>query len=142
MGSHSGRKRGGKEPAVIWRRALSSSISTIWASWQWVLALATSGEGVPQFLQPLDGNVNDKRALLQAGTALTQQLQESGDQIWLCTVGLNLLSESEYAWSGDGKGRTPVVYSTWEAARYPQGSGSTIHEHLVVSCLHPVGISH
>jgi transposase len=47
---------------------------------QWMLALVTSGEGVPQFLQPLDGNASDKRALLQAVTALTQQLQESGEQ--------------------------------------------------------------
>jgi len=46
---------------------------------QWMLALVTSGEGVPQFLQPLDGNASDKRALLAAVTELTQQLQESGE---------------------------------------------------------------
>ena len=46
---------------------------------QWMLALVTSGEGVPQFLQPLDGNASDKRALLEAVTALTQQLQDSGE---------------------------------------------------------------
>ncbi len=46
---------------------------------QWMLALVTSGEGVPQFLQPLDGNASDKRALLEAVQALTQQLQESGE---------------------------------------------------------------
>jgi transposase len=46
---------------------------------QWMLALVTSGEGVPQFLQPLDGNDSDKRALLEAVTALIRQLQESGD---------------------------------------------------------------
>lgn len=46
---------------------------------QWMLALVTSGEGVPQFLQPLDGNASDKRALLAAVQALTQQLQESGE---------------------------------------------------------------
>ena len=46
---------------------------------QWMLALVTSGEGVPQFLQPLDGNASDKRTLLEAVQALTQQLQESGE---------------------------------------------------------------
>ena len=44
---------------------------------QWMLALVTSGEGVPQFLQPLDGNASDKRALLEAVQALTQQLQRA-----------------------------------------------------------------
>jgi transposase len=46
---------------------------------QWMLALVTSGEGVPQFLQPLDGNASDKRTLLEAVQALTQQLQMSGE---------------------------------------------------------------
>jgi transposase len=46
---------------------------------QWMLALVTSGEGIPQFLQPLDGNASDKRALLEAVTALTQQVRESGE---------------------------------------------------------------
>ncbi len=46
---------------------------------QWMLGLVTSGEGIPQFLQPLDGNASDKRALLEAVTALTQQLRESGE---------------------------------------------------------------
>jgi transposase len=46
---------------------------------QWMLALVTSGEGIPQFLQPLDGNASDKRALLEAVTALTQHLRESGE---------------------------------------------------------------
>src|SRR5260221_13667015 len=30
---------------------------------QWMLALVTSGEGIPQFLQPLDGNASDKTTL-------------------------------------------------------------------------------
>jgi transposase len=47
---------------------------------QWMLALVTSGEGIPQFLQPLDGNASDKRVLLQAVQALTQHLQDSGEQ--------------------------------------------------------------
>ena len=46
---------------------------------QWMLALVTSGEGVPQFLQPLSGNASDKRTLLEAVQALTQQLRESGE---------------------------------------------------------------
>src|SRR5260221_1831140 len=46
---------------------------------QWMLALVTSGGGVPQFLQPLDGNASDKRVLLDAVQALTQQLRESGE---------------------------------------------------------------
>jgi transposase len=46
---------------------------------QWMLALVTSGEGAPQFLQPLDGNASDKRTLLEAVPALTQQLQASGE---------------------------------------------------------------
>src|SRR5258708_12191162 len=44
-----------------------------------MLAVVTSGEGVPQFLQPLDGNASDKRVLLDAVQALTQQLRESGE---------------------------------------------------------------
>jgi transposase len=46
---------------------------------QWMLALVTSGESIPQFLQPLDGNASDKRALLEAVTPLTQHLRESGE---------------------------------------------------------------
>lgn len=46
---------------------------------QWMVALVTSGEGVPQFLRPLDGNASDKRALLEAVTALTHQLQDSDE---------------------------------------------------------------
>jgi transposase len=46
---------------------------------QWMLALVTSGEGVPQFLQPLSGNASDKQALLEAVQALTAQLQTSGE---------------------------------------------------------------
>src|SRR5258707_2795057 len=46
---------------------------------QWMLGLVTSGEGIPQFLQPLDGNASDKRTLLEAVQGLTQQLQMSGE---------------------------------------------------------------
>ena len=47
---------------------------------QWMVALISSGEGVPQFLQPLDGNTSDKRALLKAVTALKEQLKASGEE--------------------------------------------------------------
>jgi transposase len=47
---------------------------------QWMLALVTSSEGVPQFLQPRAGQSSDKWALLEAVTALTQHLQDSGEQ--------------------------------------------------------------
>jgi transposase len=46
---------------------------------QWMLAIVTSGEGVPQLLQPLDGNASDKRALLAAVQALTKQLHAGGE---------------------------------------------------------------
>src|SRR5215472_8987063 len=46
---------------------------------QWMLALITSGEGVPQFLRPLDGQASDKHSLLDAVLALTAQLKASGE---------------------------------------------------------------
>jgi transposase len=46
---------------------------------QWMLALITSGEGVPQFLQPLDGNASDKAELPRVVMELTRQLQASGE---------------------------------------------------------------
>jgi transposase len=45
----------------------------------WRLALVTSGEGVPQFLRPLDGNASAKRALLDAVSTVTPQLQQSDE---------------------------------------------------------------
>ncbi len=53
---------------------------------QWMLAVVTSGEGVPQFLQPLDGHASDKRSLLSVVSTLTQQLRESGTQAGFETV--------------------------------------------------------
>src|SRR5690242_12894605 len=46
---------------------------------QWMLALITSGDGVPQFLRPLDGQASDKRSLLEAIMTLTEQLKASGE---------------------------------------------------------------
>ena len=39
---------------------------------QWMLALVTSQDGVPQFLQPLDGNASEKVALPHAVMQLTR----------------------------------------------------------------------
>src|SRR5262245_16954969 len=59
---------------------------------QWMLALVTSGEGIPQFLQPLDGNASDKRTLLEAVQALTQQLRESGEPLGVYVADSGLYS--------------------------------------------------
>jgi transposase len=48
---------------------------------QWMLALATSGEGaIPVFLRPLDGNASDQRALAQTIEALVRHLREAGEE--------------------------------------------------------------
>ncbi len=48
---------------------------------QWMLALATSGEGaIPVFLRPLDGNASDQRELAQTIEALVTQLRADGEQ--------------------------------------------------------------
>jgi transposase len=48
---------------------------------QWMLALATSGEGaIPVFLRPLNGNASDQRALVQTIEALVRHLQEAGEE--------------------------------------------------------------
>jgi transposase len=46
---------------------------------QWMLAVATSGEGaIPVFLRPLNGNASDQRELAQTIEALVRHLQEAG----------------------------------------------------------------
>jgi len=48
---------------------------------QWMLALATSGEGaIPVFLRPLDGNASDQRELAQTIEALVAQLRAAGEE--------------------------------------------------------------
>ncbi len=48
---------------------------------QWMLALATSGEGgIPVFLRPLDGNASDQRELVQTIEALVAHLRTAGDE--------------------------------------------------------------
>lgn len=47
---------------------------------QWMLALATTGEGaIPVFLRPLDGNASDQHSLAQAMETLLVQLQVGGE---------------------------------------------------------------
>ena len=48
---------------------------------QWMLALATSGEGaIPVFLRPLNGNASDQRELAQTIETLVRHLQEAGEE--------------------------------------------------------------
>jgi len=48
---------------------------------QWMLALATSGEGaIPVFLRPLNGNASDQRELVQTIEALMAHLRAAGDE--------------------------------------------------------------
>jgi transposase len=64
---------------------------------QWMLALVTCGEGVPQFLQPLDGHASDNRALLEAVTGLTHQLQQSGESVGVFVADSGLYSAENRA---------------------------------------------
>jgi transposase len=61
---------------------------------QWMLALVTSGEGIPQFLKPLDGNASDKTSLPQVVMELTHQLRTSGEPAGLYVADSGLYSEA------------------------------------------------
>src|SRR5258708_7923398 len=61
---------------------------------QWMLALITSGEGVPHFLKPLNGNASDKGSLLQVVGDLTRQLRESGETAGVYVADSGLYSEA------------------------------------------------
>ena len=61
---------------------------------QWMLALVTSEEGIPQFLQPLDGNASDKTSLLHVITELTRQLHASGEAPGVYVADSGLYSEA------------------------------------------------
>jgi transposase len=61
---------------------------------QWMLALVTSGEGIPQFLKPLDGNASDKTALPQVVLELTRQLRTSGETAGVYVADSGLYSEA------------------------------------------------
>jgi transposase len=99
---------------------------------QWMLALVTSGEGVPQFLQPLDGNASDKRALLEAVTALTQQLHESGeipgvyvaDSGLYSTENMTQLNQAEVRWVS----RVPEVSTAAQAIVHERLEGPDLPE--------------
>jgi len=83
---------------------------------QWMVALISSGEGVPQFLQPLDGNASDKRSLLEAVTTLTQQLKMSGEAAGVyvadsgiySTENMTILNEAGVPWAS----RVPETTTT------------------------------
>jgi transposase len=47
---------------------------------QWMLALITSGEGVPHYVRPLNGNASHKEELPRVVMELTRQLRESGEE--------------------------------------------------------------
>jgi transposase len=61
---------------------------------QWMLALITSGEGVPQFLKPLNGNASDKASLLQVVGDLTRHLRESGETAGVYVADSGIYSEA------------------------------------------------
>src|SRR5262249_12076974 len=61
---------------------------------QWMLALITSEDGVPQFVKPLDGNASDKAALPQAGMDLTHHLRASGEGAGIYVADRGLYSEA------------------------------------------------
>jgi transposase len=61
---------------------------------QWMLALVTSGEGIPQFLKPLNGNASDKTTLLHVITELTGQLHASGEAAGVYVADSGLYSEA------------------------------------------------
>src|SRR5262249_27505515 len=61
---------------------------------QWMLALVTSGEGIPLFLKPLDGNASDKASLPQVVMELTHQLRTSGEAAGVYVADSGLYSEA------------------------------------------------
>lgn len=61
---------------------------------QWMLALITSGEGVPHFLKPLDGHASDKASLPQVVGDLTRHLRESGETAGVYVADSGLYSEA------------------------------------------------
>ena len=78
---------------------------------QWVLALVTTEEGIPQFLKPLDGkpldgNASDKTSLPQVVMELTHQLRASSEPAGLYVAdsgryseaNMRALNEAAIAW--------------------------------------------
>ncbi len=61
---------------------------------QWMLGLITSGDGVPHFLKPLDGNASDKTALPQVVMELADQLRASGEAVGVYVADSGLHSEA------------------------------------------------
>jgi transposase len=73
---------------------------------QWMLALVTTDEGIPQFLKPLDGNASDKTSLPQVVMELMHQLRASAEPAgpYVADSGLyseanmHALNEADVAW--------------------------------------------
>jgi transposase len=61
---------------------------------QWMLALITSGEGIPQFLQPLDGNASDKVALLHVIECFHAQVHQSDEEAGVYVADSGVYSEA------------------------------------------------
>jgi transposase len=61
---------------------------------QWMLAVITSGEGVPLFLQPLDGNASDKASLLGAVTDCTAHLAATHEEPGVFIADSSLYSQA------------------------------------------------
>jgi transposase len=70
---------------------------------QWMLALVTSGEGIPQFLPPLDGNASDKVVLPQVILELTRQLRAGGETTGVYAADSGLYSEANMRALNDAK---------------------------------------
>jgi transposase len=62
---------------------------------QWMLALATSGEGaIPVFLRPLDGNASDQRELAHTIESLVTHLREAGEEPGIYVADAGVYSEA------------------------------------------------
>jgi transposase len=83
---------------------------------QWMLALITSGEGVPHFLKPLNGNASDKASLPQVVRELTRHLRESGE-----TTGVYVADSALYS---EGNLRTLNAADVAWVSRVPETSGA------------------
>lgn len=82
---------------------------------QWMLSLATTGDGdVPLFMRPLNGNSSDKVSLVEAVSALQEQLgtEEEGPCIYVADSGL--YSEANMGRLGEA--------GVWWVARVPETS--------------------
>jgi transposase len=97
---------------------------------QWMLALATSGEGaLPVFLRPLDGNASDQRELVQTIEALVPHRREAGDEpgIYVADGGATarrtcVVSPKRTCAGSAGCPRRRARPRRWSAKSHPSGS--------------------